>query len=209
MRRLLLMRHGETVWNAEKRFTTRTDVGLSDAGAEQALRAAEALSGTVIDRIYTSPMSRAADTARVVASLQGRPPPVISDPRLVEVDAGPFEGQTQPELEAGPLAADFERWHTDGDPEFPGGTESFDDALARVSEFMAEHEADDGTTLVVTHGSLARILIVSYFLGGPPPYHRRLWLDNGRFAVFEWRSGIPKMVGFNTLEVPSGRMAPA
>lgn len=209
MKRILLMRHGETAWNAEKRFTTRTDVQLSDVGLEQARRAAEALAGVTIDRIFTSPLRRAAETAEIVASRQAEPPPVIPDPRLVEVDAGPFEGHTQEELEASPLAADFARWHSDGEVEFPEGTENFDDALARAAAFMEERADEDGTTLVVTHGSLARLIIASYFLGGPPPYHRRLWLDNGRLATFEWRSGIPKMVGFNTLEIASSRMAPA
>ncbi|MDX6534458.1 MAG: hypothetical protein QOF68_2202 [Gaiellales bacterium] len=209
MKRLMLLRHGETVWNAEKRFTTRTDIGLSEVGVEQARRAAEALSEVTVDRIYTSPLLRAAQTAEIIASRQAEPPPVVPDPRLVEVDAGPFEGQTQDELEASALSAAFARWHTDGEVEFPEGTESFDDALERVSAFMAEHEDEDGTTLIVTHGSLARLVIVSYFLGGPPPFHRRLWLDNGRFAAFEWRSGIPKLVGFNTLEVGSSHMAPA
>lgn len=203
------MRHGETVWNAEKRFTTRTDIELSEVGIEQARRAAEALAQVRIDRVYSSPLLRAARTAEIVASRQAEPPPVIPDPRLVEVDAGPFEGQTQEELEVSPLAADFARWHTDGEAEFPEGTESFDGALARAAAFMDEHIDEDGTTLIVTHGSLARLIIASYFLGGPPPYHRRLWLDNGRFAVFEWRSGIPKMVGFNTLEIASSHMAPA
>jgi broad specificity phosphatase PhoE len=209
MKRLLLLRHGETVWNHEKRFTTRTDIGLSEVGVEQARRAAEALSEVTVDRIYTSPLLRAAQTAEIIVSRQVQPPRVVPEPRLVEVDAGPFEGQTQEELEASPLADDFARWHTDGDPEFPEGTESFDDALHRVSAFLSEHESDDGTTLIVTHGSLARLVIASYFLGGPPAFHRRLWLDNGRFAVFEWRSGIPKMVGFNTLEIGSSHMAPA
>jgi glucosyl-3-phosphoglycerate phosphatase len=51
-RRLILIRHGETVWNLERRFTTRTDVELSEAGIEQARRAADALAEVTIDRIY-------------------------------------------------------------------------------------------------------------------------------------------------------------
>ena len=61
-RRLLLMRHGETVWNQERRFTTRTDVPLSEAGEVQAAEAARRLAGTVIDRIYSSPLGRVSST---------------------------------------------------------------------------------------------------------------------------------------------------
>jgi broad specificity phosphatase PhoE len=199
-RRLLLIRHGETVWNHEHRFTTHTDVPLSDAGMEQARTAAQALSAIVIDRIYSSPLQRTRATAEAIADLQQPRPRITTDERLTEVDAGPFEGMTEQELESGPLAADFARWHTDGTPEFPDGSEPFDDALVRAAAFLDEHDGEPGTTLVVTHGSLARLMVSSYFLGGPPPLHRHLWLDNCRLAVFEWRGGVPKMIGFNVTD---------
>jgi broad specificity phosphatase PhoE len=200
-RRLILVRHGQTVWNLERRFTTRTDVELSDAGVEQARIVAEALAPVRIDRIYSSPLVRALRTAEMIAAAQAEPCPVVTDGRLTEIDAGPFEGKTEQELEAGPLAAEFARWHTDGVPEFPAGSEPFDAALARASQFLDEHDGEPGTTLVSTHGSLARLIVCSHFLGGPPPLHRRLWLDNGRLAVFEWRGGVPKMVAFNAERV--------
>ena len=196
-RRLLLMRHGETVWNAERRFTTRTDVPLSDAGIAQARAAAETLRATAIDRIYSSPLQRAHVTAETVAAAQPGRPAVAVDARLTEIDAGPFEGKTEQELLAGPLAGAFQRWHTDGEPEFPDGTEPFTAALARASAFVDEHDGADGATLVVTHGSLARLIVSSHYLGGPPPLHRRLWLDNCRLAAFEWRGGVPKLIAFN------------
>jgi probable phosphoglycerate mutase len=191
------MRHGETVWNAERRFTTRSDVPLSEAGLEQARRAAHDLSATAIDRIYASPMQRAVRTAELVAEQQTDPPALVADQRLVEIDAGPFEGRTPQEIEASGDAAAFHAWHTDGEPVFPSGTESFEDALQRAASFLDEHGSEPGTTLVVTHGSLARLMVASHLLGGPPPLHRRLWLDNCRLAVIEHRDGIPKLVGFN------------
>lgn len=194
------MRHGETVWNHERRFTTRTDVPLSEAGEEQAERAAEGLAGTAIDRIYSSPLGRARSTAEAVAASRSPEPEVVVDERLMEIDAGPFEGKTEEELAAGPLAEAFARWHSDAAPEFPEGTESFDHALTRAASFLDERAEDEGTTLVVTHGSLARLMVSSYFLGGPPPLHRHLWLDNCRLAVVEWRGGVPKLTGFNVTQ---------
>ena len=195
-RRLILIRHGETVWNAERRFTTRTDVPLNDAGL--ARRAPP-------PRRWPAPASTASTARRwagaCTAETIARRHPVLgevtADARLTEIDAGPFEGQTEEELQAGPLAGEFARWHTDGDPEFPAGSEPFDAALDRASAFLAEHDGEPGTTLVVTHGSLARLIVSSHFLGGPPPLHRRLWLDNCRLAVFEWRGGVPKLIAFN------------
>lgn len=197
------MRHGETVWNRERRFTTRTDVPLSEVGSAQAQEAAGQLAGTTIDRIYSSPLGRARFTAEAVAGRQASAPEIVVDERLTEIDAGPFEGQTEEELEAGPLAAAFRRWHDDQSPEFPDGTEPFDDALQRAAGFLDEHADEDGTTLVVTHGSLVRLIVSSYLLGGPPALHRHLWLDNCRLAVVEWRGGVPKMTGFN-VRAPEG-----
>lgn len=196
-RRLLLIRHGETVWNHEHRFTTRTDVPLSDAGRLQAQTAAELLAGTAIDRIYSSPLERARSTAETIAARRSPRPEITIDRRLTEIDAGPFEGMTDDELESGPLAADYAGWHRDTAPSFPDGAEPFDRALARAAAFLDEHDGEPGTTLVVTHGSLARLIVSSYFLGGPPPLHRHLWLDNCHLAVVEWRDGVPKVVGFN------------
>jgi broad specificity phosphatase PhoE len=195
--RLIVIRHGETVWNAEHRFTTRSDVPLSDVGIRQAETAAANLAATPIDRIYASPLQRALRTAETIAAAQAAPCPVEMDERLTEIDAGPFEGKTEEELAAGPLADAFQRWHSDAAPEFPEGTESFDRALERAAAFLDEQDGAEGTTLAVTHGSLARLMVSSYFLGGPPPLHRHLWLDNCRLAVVEWRGGVPKLTGFN------------
>ena len=91
---LLLIRHGETLWNAEWRFTTHSDVPLSEVGLEQASAAASALAATEIDRIYSSPMQRARVTAETIAARQPGRPMVVADDRLIEMDGGPFEGMT-------------------------------------------------------------------------------------------------------------------
>jgi len=199
--RLLVIRHGETVWNAEHRFTTRSDVPLSDTGIRQAQEAAANLAATAIDRIYSSPLQRALRTAETIAASQAAACRIEVDPRLTEIDAGPFDGKTTEELEAGPLAEAFAGWHTDGDPVFPEGTETFDHALERITAFFADHHDEPGTTLIATHGSLARLIVSSHLLAAPPPQHRRLWLDNCHLAVVEQRDGIPKLVGFNVLTV--------
>ena len=65
------------------------------------------------------------------------------------------------------------------------------DQSSLAASFLDEHAGEDGTTLVVTHGSLARLMVSSYFLGGPPAVHRHLWLDNCRLAVIEPMDGYP------------------
>jgi broad specificity phosphatase PhoE len=196
-RTLLLIRHGETAWNAERRFTTRSDLPLSEVGLEQARAAAATLAATDIDRIYSSPLQRARATAETIAAHQRDRPAVVTDDRLREIDAGPFEGMTEDELRSGPMAGYYALWHTNAEPEFPDGAETFDEALARAATFLGEHAGEAGTTLVVSHGSLTRLIVSSYFLGGPPPLHRHLWLDNCRMAVVVWHGGWPKITGFN------------
>lgn len=199
VRLLLMIRHGETVWNHDGRFTTRSDVPLSDAGMAQAREAAQALAATRIDRIYSSPAARARVTAETIAANQPSPQPAVEvDPRLVEIDAGPFEGLTVAEIQAGPLAAEFAAWHRDDDPRFPPGTETFTSAIDRASSFLHDVRGLPGITLAATHGSLARVIVATLVLEADPSRHRRLWMDNCRLAAIEWLpGGHPRLAGFN------------
>jgi broad specificity phosphatase PhoE len=184
-RRLIVVRHGVTAWNVEGRYTTRTDVPLSPAGIEQARAAAAALADEPIDRVFCSPLSRARTTGEMIAAAQPRPIDVVVDRRLTEIDAGPFEGLTPAQIDAGPLAEAHARWHTDTDPVTPEGAETLASARDRAAAFFAEVSALPGTTLAATHGSLARVLVAAVVLGADPAAHRRMWFDNGHWAVIE------------------------
>jgi broad specificity phosphatase PhoE len=196
-RRLILVRHGVTVWNTEGRYTTRSDIPLSDTGIAQAHAAAAALAAVRIDRVYCSPLGRARRTAEIIAAAQRfAVPPVIVDERLTEIDAGPFEGLTAAEINAGPLVEAHTLWHSDTDPVAPPGAETLESARSRAAAFFADVSALDGTTLAATHGSLARVLVASVLLGAPPAAHRRLWLDNCHWVVIRL-DDRPRMVAFN------------
>ncbi|HEY5099343.1 MAG TPA: histidine phosphatase family protein, partial [Gaiellaceae bacterium] len=95
MTTLLLVRHGETDWNAERRWQGHADVPLNDRGREQARVLAEQLTGESIDAIYSSDLSRARDTADIVGVRLGVP--VVVDADLREIDVGPIEGMTAEE----------------------------------------------------------------------------------------------------------------
>lgn len=184
-RRLILVRHGATAWNAEGRYTTRTDIPLSPTGLEQARATAAALACEPIERVFCSPLSRARTTGEIIAAAQGRALQIVVDPRLTEIDAGPFEGLTPAQIDAGPLAEAHARWHTDTDPVTPEGAETLESARDRAAAFFAEVSALPGTTLAATHGSLARVLVAAVVIGADPAAHRRLWLENGHWAVIE------------------------
>ena len=92
MTTLLLVRHGETDWNAERRWQGHTDVPLNEHGREQARRLAESLVGAGADAMYSSDLGRARETAEIVGARLGLP--VVVDPDLREIDVGSREGLT-------------------------------------------------------------------------------------------------------------------
>ena len=95
--RVLLVRHGQSEWNAEGRWQGQADPPLTDLGRLQAREAAGAL-GTV-DAVWASDLQRAVETATVIADQLGVGP-VVVDPDLRERDAGEFSGLTRPEIAA-------------------------------------------------------------------------------------------------------------
>ena len=95
--RLLVIRHGETVWNAEHRFTTRSDVRLSDVGIRQAEAGPQPGGDRHRPHLLLAAAARATNGDTIAAS-QAALVPVEVDPRLTEIDAGPFDGKTTEEL---------------------------------------------------------------------------------------------------------------
>jgi broad specificity phosphatase PhoE len=196
-RRLVLVRHGETAWNAEGRFTTRTDVELSPAGRAEAAAAAKGLAHIGIERVFCSPLLRARVTGETIAAAVPGSPPVTIDERLREIDAGPFEGLTGAEIEAGPMAEEFHRWRSETDPVWPDGAESYASAVTRARSFFDDVLDLPGTTLAATHGSFARVLATAIVLGVDPALHRRMWLDHCHCAVIALDQPPPRLVGLN------------
>jgi broad specificity phosphatase PhoE len=151
-----LARHGETDWNRELRWQGHSDPPLSDRGREQARALAEALAQTSFAAVYSSDLSRATETAEIVASKLNLP--VRVDPALREIDVGSWEGRTLAELEDRFPEA-VRRWEERGEHGWEGG-ESHEEMAARVRgairSIAARHAGDD--VLVVSHGGPIRAL---------------------------------------------------
>ena len=90
------LRHGETAWNAEGRLCGRTDVPLSDVGRRQAQLLAWRLQPIPVEALYSSPLERALETARLIGQAVGREP--VVDQRLAELNYGAWEGRTFEEI---------------------------------------------------------------------------------------------------------------
>src|SRR5262252_2144935 len=97
--RLLLLRHGETAWNRERRYQGWTDTPLSTAGLQQAEAAARELKEHPLVAVYSSPLQRARETAAIIASVHGLD--VVTDPAFKELGFGEWEGLTLDEARAG------------------------------------------------------------------------------------------------------------
>lgn len=195
---LILLRHGTTEWNRTGRLNSRTDIPLAPEGIEQAARLARQLSDLPIGRVMVSPSRRARETA---APLRTLVPASVSwevDPRLVEMDFGPFEGRDPAEISMSALAAEFAAWRRETDPAVPRTAESYGLAARRAQAVFDSLQPDHEVTLIVTHGYMVRILLAHCVLGMPPEHMRRLRMDNARFAVVVWESGNPQLVAMNT-----------
>ncbi len=132
---LLLIRHGETAWNAEHRIQGRLDVPLSTTGVWQAARLAERLAGEAIDAIVSSDLARAWMTGVPLADAHGLS--MVAEPRLRERVFGIFEGKTLDEIAAG-HPEEFAAWRArDVDWRMPGG-ESGTEFIGRVLQAMQE-----------------------------------------------------------------------
>jgi broad specificity phosphatase PhoE len=154
--RILLVRHGQSTWNADGRWQGQADPPLSDVGVDQAAAAADASAVDGVVALYASDLERARHTAQLIGARLGLHP--VVDVRLRERDAGGWQGCTRAEIEAG--------WPGFlGSGRRPDGYEPDASVLARVLDALAVvAAAHDGDVLVVTHGGVVRT--VERHLGG-------------------------------------------
>jgi len=183
--RVLLARHGETVFNVEGRWQGQSDSPLTPRGLAQARLLAEALSSEPIAAIYSSDLGRATQTAGEVA----RPHrlPVRLDTRLREIDVGLWTGRSRAEIEAFD-ASGLRTWATaPASMRLPNG-ETIEEAQQRALEFFTECMPAhlDQTIIVITHGAIGQAILI-HAMGRPPA---DLWLrerlDNCQISRLEW-----------------------
>ncbi|MGF1653455.1 MAG: histidine phosphatase family protein [Actinomycetales bacterium] len=174
---VLLVRHGQSTWNAEHRFQGQADAPLSEAGRAQAKEAAGAVAAWLAGRdavVVSSDLERARATAEVLADAIDAAPPT-TDPELREVRAGAWEGLLHPEIEAG-WPELYRRWRAREDVP-AGGDERASEAGRRVAAALRRHAAVAGrrpgrVLVAVGHGASLRAAM-SPGLGWPEA-HRQL-----------------------------------
>ena len=167
---LFLARHGETAWNLEQRWQGQTDVALNQAGRAQAAALAARLAAHRITRIVASDLSRARETAEIIARGLGIDG-VLLDAGLRERGYGIFEGLTRAECEA-QHPEEWARYVADH-RHTPARAELDVHVAARmhaaVSRAGAHADGAGGAVLVVSHGGSIRALIAAATGWRPPP----------------------------------------
>jgi probable phosphoglycerate mutase len=207
-RRLMLLRHGRTAWNAEGRAQGHADVPLDEVGHEQAAAVAPYLASLRPAALWTSDLARARETCSYVERATGLR--AASDARLREFDVGLRQGFTIAELEAADpeLHAAWLRGHHTAVP----GAE--DDAAVRTRMLPALQSCLDGlgageTGVVVTHGACLKVAVVA-LLGWPDGLDTTLrGVDNCAWVTLEelGHGGRLRLVGYNE-SVRPGHDAP-
>ena len=134
---IFFIRHGQTDYNAERRFQGRLDIPLNETGRQQAYKIKSLLKkeSTVLDVIYSSPLSRAIETAEIISLVSAQ---LIIESRLIEVDLGDFDGRLEMEI-AGELGnAAYHEWRQCNFTVAAPNGESIQDAMMRVKPFLIE-----------------------------------------------------------------------
>ena len=210
--RILLVRHGETDWNRDKKFQGQMDVPLNDNGRQQAEQCAEFLKGIHIDRAISSPMLRPKETAEVILK-NHLGVELELDENLVEIGHGLWEGKFESEIEAG-FPGELQRWKDSPETvQMPEGENlkqvwersrlawkaMLDSAIAPLD---GEDIAHTQTILVVAHDAVNKALLCQ-LLGLGPEYFWTFKQGNGAVSVIDYPKGPESRPMIQSLNITS------
>lgn len=187
--RLFLVRHGATNATEEGRFSGSSGADLSDQGRLQAARLGERLAPEKLAAVYASPLSRALDTAHVIARHCGLP--VETREALREIGHGHWEGKTREDVER-EHAEEYAAWEADPFTFAPSGGESGVAVLARalpvIREIVTAHTGQQ--VLVVSHKATLRLLLSSLLGFDARGYRDRLDQSPACLNVLDFKDPV-------------------
>ena len=190
---LYVLRHGVTRWNKLKMVQGTMDIPLAPEGIELAEKTGKALRDVPFDICFTSPLTRARQTAQCV--LGDREIPVIEDKRIQEIDFGVLEGTQFKDAQGKIVSREMEIFFEDPlNFKRPENGENISDILKRTREFWIEKTTDpalaDKTVLVSSHGCAVRALL------------QNIYQDPAHF----WHGCVPPNCSINLVEVKDGKI---
>jgi broad specificity phosphatase PhoE len=192
---LLVMRHGETAWNRERRVMGTADVPLTERGREQCERAARVLAGFGIQRIVSSPLVRATESAEIIGRALGIE--ITHDADLEEVRFGRWQGKTYDEIATDP---DYRAFASDPVTHRTPGGETIVDVQRRGLAGL-ERALPGERVLFVSHGDIIRSTLC-HFLAIPIVEFRRVRIDNCGISAVTLRRRRPEVKFVNMLADP-------
>lgn len=194
MPQLILVRHGQSLWNLENRFTGFVDVPLTAHGEEEAKRAGRLLRGISVDVAYTSGLRRAQETLRLLMDEMPLDCPVIRDAALNERDYGDLAGLNKDDMRAKYGEEQVHIWRRSYDVAPPNG-ESLKDCRARTVPFYERAILGDikqgKNVLVAAHGNSNRSIVMAVENMTPE-----------QILATELATGVPRVYDLN----PDGTM---
>lgn len=159
--KIYFVRHGETPWNKEKKLQGRSDIPLNGYGKELAYITSKAMRDIPFDAVYTSPLVRAKETARILT--ENRNLEIQENELLLEMSFGEGEGASLPEIHAHPEMKLHNFIHNPGEYIPPNGGETFEELYERCKTFIEQYilpmEEKYDCMLIVGHGALIRGMI--------------------------------------------------
>jgi len=185
--KLILVRHGQTISNAEKRYQGRIDAPLSEKGERQIKAVAEELKSEKIDAIYSSTIGRALKTAKEIAKFHKV---LIEEKKeLGEVSYGKFEGKTIAEVKAA-FPGEYEKRRQNTYYHRPPGGETLVELEERVAPLVKKIISDFSgkTVVVVAHNNVNKI-IIKHFLGYLPETVSEYFQPNDCIYFIQWKQG--------------------
>lgn len=192
---LYIVRHGETEWNKVRRVQGHTDIPLNDYGRHLAEETAKGMKDIPIDLAYTSPLSRATETAQIV--LGERKVPIYSEERIKEIGFGSYEGLYTSGEHKEPGSEEFNRFFTDtANYAPPQDAETISELYERTGDFLKEmcerDDLRDKNILVSTHGAAMTALL------------NRI---KGNLSVAEfWKDEVPPNCSVTMVEIKDREM---
>jgi len=194
IKKIYLVRHGQTSWNLEGKTQGSKDSILTSLGLKQAEMLGQRLNKIQFDAIYCSPLKRARSTAQIISNMQNLE--CILDDRLVEMNFGEWEGLTSVEIQKN-YPDNFKVWREQPHiAKIPKG-ETLEIAQSRMIEFVNNIiESDKQNILVVSHGTTIRLLLLN-ILSMDLKHYYKLKQDNCAINLIECRPYGPVLIKYN------------
>jgi len=201
--KLILIRHGETYWNHERRVQGGdSDIELNDTGLEQARKLAAFLENEPIAAILSSPLQRAIATAEVIASHHQLP--VEIDQGLRELKVGELEGMSVSNLSTTFSQFLMQWWQEGGPMKLPNGESLVElqqrawEAVERLLErHKTNHEHSEKTTVIIVSHYFVTLAIILKALNLPLDCFTKFKVDLGGVSILEFRDYEARLVAFN------------